>query len=130
MLIITSLYASILALLVIFLAYKVVNFRQTKSVGLGDNGDKDGMRAIRVHANAVEYIPMMIILMGIYEANGGSTIMLHIIGAVAVIARILHATGLSKSAGTTFGRFVGTLLTWITTLVLAGLNIYHFINQL
>lgn len=130
MLIITSLYASILALLVIFLAYKVVNFRQTKSVGLGDNGDKDGMRAIRVHANAVEYVPMMIILMGIYEANGGSAIMLHIIGTVAVIARVLHATGLSKSAGTTFGRFVGTLLTWITTLVLAGLNIYHFINQL
>ncbi len=130
MLVITSLYASILALLVIFLAYKVVNFRQTKSVGLGDNGDKDGLRAIRVHANAVEYIPMMVILMGIYEVNGGSSLLLHIIGSVAVISRILHATGLSKSAGTTFGRFVGTVLTWLTTLVLAGLNIYHFISQL
>ena len=126
MLAITSLYASILAILVIFLAYKVVDFRRVKSVGLGDNGDKDGLRAIRVHANAVEYVPMIVILMGIYEVNGGSSMVLHIIGAVAVIARILHATGLSKSSGTTFGRFVGTLLTWITTLVLAGLNIYHY----
>jgi len=129
MLAITSLYASVLAVLVIFLAYKVVDFRRVKSVGIGDNGDKDGLRAIRVHANAVEYVPMMMILMGIYEVNGGSVMMLHIIGAVAVVARLLHATGLSKSAGTTFGRFVGTLLTWMTTLVLAGLNIFHFITQ-
>ena len=130
MLIITSLYASILAILVIYLAYKVVDFRRVKSVGIGDNGDKDGLRSIRVHANAVEYIPMIVILMGIYEVNGGSTLMLHIIGTLAVISRLLHATGLSKSAGTTFGRFVGTLLTWIITLVLAGLNIYHFVTSL
>jgi uncharacterized membrane protein YecN with MAPEG domain len=127
MLLITSLYASILAMLVIFLAYKVVDFRRTKSVGIGDNGDKGGLRAIRVHANAVEYIPMMVILMGIYEINGGSTLVLHIIGAIAVVSRLLHATGLSKSAGTTFGRFVGTLLTWMITLVLAGINIYQFV---
>jgi uncharacterized membrane protein YecN with MAPEG domain len=130
MLVITSLYASILAVLVIFLAFKVVYFRRTKLVGLGDNGDKDGMRAIRVHANAIEYIPMILILMGIYEVNGGSVLVLHIVGILIVIARILHAMGLSKSAGTTFGRLVGTLLTWIITLVLAGLNIYHFITQL
>ena len=86
----------------------------------------DGLRANRVHANAVEYVPMIVILMAIYEVNDGSSMVLHIIGAVAVIGRILHATGLSKSAGTTFGRFVGTLLTWTITLVLAGLNIYHY----
>jgi uncharacterized membrane protein YecN with MAPEG domain len=130
MLIVTSLYASILAILIILLAYKVVNFRRVKSCGIGDNGDKDGLRAIRVHANAVEYIPMIVILMGIYEVNGGSGLVLHIIGSIAVICRLLHATGLSKSAGTTFGRLVGTLLTWIITLVLAGLNIYHFLTSL
>jgi len=130
MLVITSLYASMMAILVIFLAFKVVDFRRTKSVGLGDNGDKQGMRAIRVHANAVEYIPLFLILMGLYEANGGNDLVLHIVGFIAVIARLLHATGLSKSAGTTFGRFVGTLLTWILTLILAGLNFYHFVSQM
>ena len=126
MLMITGLYASILALLIIFLAFKVVSFRKTKSVGLGDDGHKGGLRAIRVHANAVEYIPMIVILMGLYESNGGSPMILHIVGSITVIARIFHAMGLSKSAGTTFGRLVGTLLTWIVTITLAGLNIFKF----
>jgi len=126
MLHITSLYASVLALIIIFLAYKVVVFRKVKKVGLGDNGDADGLQAIRVHANAVEYIPMMIILMGLYEANGGSVLVLNVVGVLAVIARVLHAFGLSKSMGTSFGRFFGTLITWLLILVLAGLNIYTY----
>ena len=127
MLHITGLFAALLALLIIFLAYKVVNFRLKKKVGIGDNGDKDGMRAIRVHANAVEYIPMIIILMGIYEVNGGSSMVLYIVGTLAVIARAMHAFGLSKSAGTSVGRLYGTLITWLLTIVLAALNIYQFI---
>jgi uncharacterized membrane protein YecN with MAPEG domain len=115
-----------MALIIITLAYKVVVFRKTKKVGLGDNGDTDGLQAIRVHANAVEYIPMIIILMGLYEVNGGSHLALNIIGAIAVIARLLHAFGLSKSAGISFGRFYGTALTWVVTLVLAGLNLYNY----
>jgi uncharacterized membrane protein YecN with MAPEG domain len=126
MLHITSLYAAILALIIIFLAYKVVVFRKTKKVGLGDNGDSEGLQAIRVHANAVEYIPMMIILMGLYEANGGNHLALNIIGASAVVARMMHAFGLSKTAGISFGRFYGTALTWLVTVVLAGLNIYTY----
>ncbi len=126
MLHITSLYAAILALIIIFLAYKVVVFRKTKKVGLGDNGDSEGLQAIRVHANAVEYIPMIIILMGLYEANGGNHLALNIIGVLAVVARMLHAFGLSKTAGISFGRFYGTALTWLVTVVLAGLNIYTY----
>ncbi len=126
MLHITSLYASLLALIIIFLAYKVVSFRRTKKVGLGDNGDSGGMLAIRTHANAVEYIPIILILMGLYEVNGGSHLVLNIIGVSAVIARLLHAMGLSKTAGVSFGRFYGTLITWLVTLVLAGLNLYTY----
>lgn len=126
MLHITSLYASLLALIIMFLAYKVVVFRKTKKIGLGDNGDESGQLAIRTHANAVEYIPMIVILMGLYEVNGGSPMIINIIGALAVVARILHAFGLSKSAGVTFGRFYGTLITWIVILILCGLNLYSF----
>lgn len=126
MLHITGLYAAILALIIIYLAFKVVVFRKTKKVGLGDNGDKEGMLAIRTHANAVEYVPMIVILMGLYEANNGLPIVLNGIGVLAVIARMLHAFGLSKSAGISFGRFYGTALTWLVTVVLAGLNFYTY----
>ena len=101
----TSLYASLLAILVIYLSLNVVSFRRVKKVGLGDDGDKAGQKAIRAHANAVEYIPILLILMGIYEINNGSDIMLHILGVVSLFARIIHAMGLSKSAGVSFGRF-------------------------
>ena len=128
MLHITSLYASLLALIIIFLAFKVVVFRKTKKVGLGDNGDADGLQAIRVHANAVEYIPMIVILMALYEVNDGSHLILNILGVLAVVARLLHAFGLSKSAGISFGRFYGTAVTWLVTVVLAGLNIYTYFS--
>ena len=86
--------------------------------------------AIRTHANAVEYIPMLIILMASYEINGGSTIALYVIGGLAVIGRIMHAFGLSKSAGVSTGRFYGTLITWLLIITLAVLNIVQFIMNL
>lgn len=130
MLHITSLFAAILGLLMIFLALQVVKFRRTKSVGVGDNGDQQGQLAIRAHANFVEYVPMALILMAIYELNGGISIILYIIGSVLVLARVLHFLGLSKSAGKTFGRFYGTLLTWIIVIVLAILNIYQWFTHI
>ena len=118
---ITGLFTALLALLMIFLALQVVKLRRKKKVGLGDNGDKDVELAMRVHANFVEYVPMMLILMAVYELNGGSTLILYIIGGLMLFARTIHCIGLSKSAGITFGRFYGTLLTWLTTMFLACL---------
>jgi hypothetical protein len=54
------------------------------------------------------------------ENNGAGVVFVHACGAGLVIARVLHAVGLSGSAGTSFGRFWGTLVTWILLLVLAG----------
>ncbi|MBL4659501.1 MAG: MAPEG family protein [Alcanivoracaceae bacterium] len=130
MLHITSLFAALLALLIIFLAYKVSSFRRSKKIGIGDNGDKEGMLAIRVHANAIENIPLLLILMAVYEVNQGSSMVLYVLGALAVIARVMHAYGLSKSAGVTVGRFYGIALTWIVIITLAVLNIYKFIIQI
>jgi uncharacterized membrane protein YecN with MAPEG domain len=130
MLQITGLYASLLGLLIIFLAYKVVVFRRNQKVGLGDNGDIQGQKVIRCHANAVEYVPILIILMAIYELNGGSALVLNIIGVLAVVCRMLHALGLSKSGGVSTGRFYGTLITWLLIVTLAGLNIINYFTSL
>jgi len=126
MLHITGLFASLFGLLVIILAYKVVVFRRTKKVGLGDNGDMQGQLVIRTHANAVEYLPLLLILMGIYEINGGNHLVLYVFGVLSFIGRIWHAFGLSKSAGVSSGRFYGTALTWLTIVVFAVLNMINF----
>jgi len=130
MLQVTSLYASLLAILIIFLCLNVVKFRMVKKVGLGDNGDKAGQKVIRAHANAVEYIPVLLILMAIYEINGGLPVILHVLGVVTVVARIIHAMGLSKSGGTSFGRLYGAGLTFLVVLIFAGMNLFKFFSQL
>ena len=127
MLNITGLYASLLALIIIWLCYKVVVFRRIKGVDLGDAGDERGVRHIRAQQNAVEYIPIILILFAAYELNGGNHWLLHGIGLAVVFARIIHPLGLVSKKGISFGRFYGTLITWLVILLLAGLNIGKFI---
>lgn len=127
MLNITALYASLLGIIVIWLCFRVVKFRRIKRVEIGDGGDEVGIRHIRAQQNAVEYIPLCLILLASYELNGGNHMMLHAIGIALVIGRLIHPLWFVNNKGISFGRFYGTALTWLCIIVLAGLNILnHF----
>ena len=130
MLAITGLYASILGLIILWLCYNVVKFRRGKQVDIGDGGDATGIRHIRAQQNAVEYIPIALVLFAALEVNGGNHLLLHGIGIALVIARLIHPGGLVNGKGATFGRFYGTLITWLVILLLAGLNIFTFIRHM
>jgi uncharacterized membrane protein YecN with MAPEG domain len=117
---ITGLYAALCALLILALSFRIVGLRRRLKVGIGDGGDAELARAIRAQANAIEYVPLMLVMLLVAENNGAGVVFVHACGAGLVIARVLHAVGLSGSAGTSFGRFWGTLVTWILLLVLAG----------
>ncbi len=127
MLTITAFYGSILALILLWLAYRVVMFRRSEQVDLGDGGSQMGLRYIRAQQNATEYVPITVVLFAIYEINGGVTWLLHAIGILLIFARLIHGIDLVKKTGKSFGRFWGTLITWLAMVTLAGLNIYHFI---
>jgi len=71
-----------------------------------------------------------LILFAALEANGGNHLLLHGIGIALVIARLIHPGGLVNGKGATFGRFYGTLITWIVILLLAGLNVYTSIRHM
>lgn len=116
---ITGLYAALCALLVLALSLRIVMLRRRLKVGIGDGGDAGLARAIRAQANAIEYIPVLLVMLLVAENNGAGAVFLHAAGAGLVLARVLHAVGLSGSAGTSVGRFWGTLGTWILLLVLA-----------
>lgn len=117
---ITGLYAALCALLILALSFRIVGLRRRLKVGIGDGGDAELARAIRAQANAIEYVPLMLVMLLVAENNGAGVVFVHACGAGLVIARVLHAVGLSGSAGTSFGRFWGTLVTWIVLLVLSG----------
>ena len=120
---ITLLFASLHVLLMLALAMPVVLHRNTHKIGIGDGGDKRLARKIRVHGHFVEYVPFALLLLGLLELCGLPSAWLLAYGTALLLARLLHAFGLSRSGGYSIGRFTGTALTWLLLLgmALAGL---------
>lgn len=116
---ITALYAALLALLLLALAGLVVRARWKYRTGLGVGTEPAMERAVRVHANFVEYVPLALVLLLLAEIGGARAGLLHACGATLLVARALHAYGLSKTSGTSVGRFWGTAGTWAVILTLA-----------
>lgn len=116
---VTTFYAGLLALWFLVLSYRVVQQRG-HGVRLGDGGDPVLLRRIRAHGNFAEYVPFILIMIGLLESGGFPPWCLHTLGATLLIARLLHGISLSFTESWKFGRFYGTLLTFIL-LALAGL---------
>ena len=124
---ITGFYAGILALLYIGLSFLVIGQRRKHLVGIGDGEIKDLSKAIRVHANFIEYVPIALLLLATAEVGGTSVQLIHAMGGLLVTSRFLHAIGLSKSIGTSWQRFCGTIGTFLTIIILALTNIIAMI---
>lgn len=122
---ITLLYAGISALILLGLSARVVALRRKHQVGIGTGAINTLERAVRAQANFSEYVPLALLLIALLELSGLTAWGVHVLGALLVIARVLHALGLNRSAGTSMGRFIGTLLTWLILLV-AGIAAIGF----
>ncbi|MGH9807564.1 MAG: MAPEG family protein, partial [Terriglobia bacterium] len=92
-------------------------------VALGDGGNPEMLRMIRLHANAAEYIPLALLLMALYELNSGWHMPLHIIGIVLIVARLLQTWNMWSTENAGFGRRAGQGLTWLSIAALALLNL-------
>jgi hypothetical protein len=125
---VTGLYASLLALLLLALALRVVVLRWRTKTGIGDGGDRGLARAIRAHGNAIEYVPIALVLLLVAELGGASPALLHGCGIGLVAARIVHATGLSRSAGASPERVAGTVGTFTVIAVLAVVDLAAFVR--
>ncbi|MEO8011464.1 MAG: MAPEG family protein [Dokdonella sp.] len=127
---ITGFYAAMSALLVLLLAVRVMLQRRASSIGIGDGGDRELLKRIRVHANAIEYLPIALILLLIVELNQTQPMIVHVAGITIVLGRILHASGFSRSSGTSSGRIVGTLLTLLVIIALSLLLLWQYLGSL
>ena len=115
---VTALWAAILGLLSLALAGQVVRARASEKVIFGDGASVLLQQRIRVHGNFVEYVPLALLFLFLVELNGAWPLwVLHGLGGSLALGRLLHAFGLSTSTGTTPGRFLGTVLTWLVMLV-------------
>ena len=120
---ITPIYAGILAIIFFALSVRVVAVRGR--VSLGDGGDPLVLRRMRGHANFAEYVPFILLMMGILELSHFSIYFLHGAGIVLVVARLLHGYALSFTEKFKFGRFWGTALTFGLLLVCGVLCLYQ-----
>jgi uncharacterized protein len=113
---ITLFYAGLNGLIAVGLAFLVVRQRRKTRIGIGAGNNPALERAIRAHANFIEYVPLILILLLLLELCGTPAWRLHAMGAALTVGRLLHAWGLSHSSGVSFGRGVGITLTWIVLL--------------
>ena len=124
---ITALYAAICGLLLVFMGIRVSLTRGKEKVDLGDGGKDAMLRAIRIHGNAAEYIPISLILLFFLEMQGSAHWFLHVCGITLVVSRLLHMQGLMQSAALTPGRLVGTGLGWALIVVMSLDNLFHIL---
>jgi hypothetical protein len=116
---ITAVYAALAGLMALALAYLVVRARWRYRTSLGVGTEPGMERAVRVHANFIEYVPLALLLMLLAELNGAPAAVLHGAGIVLLASRVLHATGLARLSGRSRGRFLGTAGTWLVVLGLS-----------
>lgn len=112
-------------ILKLILVGKVTKARIAAEVALGDGGNRQLNVAIRAHANLLENAPFAILLILVAELQGANQWLLAALGLVFVLSRIAHAWGFIRSGGETHpGRYWGTLLSWLTLVVLSGLVLW------
>lgn len=83
---ITVFYAALLAILLVLLGLWVVRTRWREKVSLGDANNPAMLAAIRMHANAAETIPLTLLLMLLFELNGGGPAGLHLAATAGLSA--------------------------------------------
>jgi hypothetical protein len=115
-------HSALLILMGAGLAFHVIQRRRGARVGAGDGGDPRLARAIRVHANFVEYAPFAIASYVLLALGSASAAWIHSLGSAFLIGRVAHAAGLSQHQGTSLGRVLGMGLS-LFVLVAAAIDL-------
>jgi uncharacterized protein len=127
--IVTALYASILAPLFIFLSLRVIRHRRGAKVGIGDGGNAELLRRMRVQANFAEYVPFALLLMALAESMQTPQWILHLTGLALVAGRLSHAYGVSQTPETFAFRVRGMIATITVIGALAVVCFYQAVMR-
>jgi uncharacterized membrane protein YecN with MAPEG domain len=99
--VVTATAAAVLGLIFAVLSGWVIGGRLSFGVLQGDGGHDAMQRRMRIHANFAEYVPLILLLDGLLEADGGSRTLVGILLAVLVIARLMHPFGMLAEPNST-----------------------------
>lgn len=109
-----SLWVGLNLLLTLLLALNVVRNRFKAQ---GDSGDPVTLeKAVRAHGNNIEYVPGILIGLGLMAMTGASAQTINILGGTLFVVRIFHAYGIQQSKVPNIFGLVGNFGTWLTML--------------
>ncbi|MES2135930.1 MAG: MAPEG family protein [Pseudomonadota bacterium] len=102
----------------IWLGWRIAQYREDFKVSVGDGGHEPLLRRMRAQANFTENAPFFLILVGGLELSGADRLILGIVAAIFILARIAHAIGMD-SADNRRWRMLGMIGTSLPLLGLA-----------
>ena len=118
---ISVLYAAAFAVLLVIMGADVALLRMRLRIALqGLGSDKRLNRAIRIHGNFAEYVPLSVVLLILMEIKGAGPAVLHGTGGILLVSRLAHWAGLKRSSGPTFARRSGIVVTFLVLLFQAA----------
>ena len=123
-----SLYAGLNALVLIGLAIQTGRIRQQVGVMTGDGGEPRLVRVMRGHANAIETIPVALILLLLLSLLGAPAWAIHALGLALTVGRVLHALHFAAADAPGWQRGAGAGLSLLVLLagglwaIVAGLS--------
>jgi len=121
----TALYAGILGIMYLFLSGRIMLWRFSSGVLSGPGEDGRMLGAQRAQGNFFEYVPMALVLLILVDFSMADDRWIHGLGGGLVAGRFLHALGMYRTTGISFGRRVGTGLTVMVMACASGLCILH-----
>ncbi|MFH6782675.1 MULTISPECIES: MAPEG family protein [Methylobacterium] len=119
----TAAYGAVLALLFAGLSIWVMARRLSANVLHGDGGDAVLLHRARAQANFAEYVPLILLLVGLLEAHGASRALVHGLLVVLLVGRALHPFGMTAPANSPrqFACRGGGILATFAVLIVAAL---------
>ena len=124
---ITSVWAAALALLFVILSARALLLRRKLGIALGDAGNETLHRAIRVHSNFAEYVPLTLLLALLLELGGARALLVHAVCCLLLLGRVAHAYGVSKTRENFGYRVAGMAL---TLTALGGVSVMLLLDAL
>ncbi len=119
---VTPLYAAVLALMFVALSVRTLRLRRQLRIAVGDRGDEQMLRAMRVHANFSEYVPLSLLLIYMLEVQSGTSLLIHALCICLIVGRFSHAYGVSRIDEDYRYRVFGMSMTF-TALAVSALGI-------
>ena len=121
---VSAFYAALLTPIFVFISLRVIRARRGAGFAIGDGGNADLLRRMRVQANFAEYVPLALILLALSESLAAPVWLLHVFGMMLLLGRTVHAFGVSQSDEQFAFRVSGVALT-MTMIISAAITCFY-----